>query len=391
MALLIEEIVWSLKKKARCFMMKNVMKKFGFYANRLRKENVTKVVAASVASLALVLQLTVGLLPFTGTAVNAAGDDNIIRNGISSKEELLAMYDSGTDNAGHNDIQQIYTHFGITRQDIANSTMGSYKTNDFNGQIKSIGRTNWPNAGRTAVQVAGSSTSIYTGPFLDNANSQAFKMPALIGQRSIDGQWFGVTLDCGNIVYTVTPPTPPKPPKPTPPAPKPTPLARCDSIDVEQISRTEFEFSSRYTAENVTYKSTEYVVTNEANQEVARTSATRYVQETPGAYTVQAYITFVEDGKDKVVTSSKCAEMFTVAAVVTPIATTPMCDVPGKEHLPKNSPDCVVTPVATPPQELPKTGLGEELLKVTGVGSLIAAIGYYAASRRGLLSAFLNR
>ncbi|MET0980049.1 MAG: hypothetical protein ABWX90_02235, partial [Candidatus Saccharimonadales bacterium] len=68
-------------------MMRNVMKKFGFYAKRLRKENVTKVVAASAASLALVLQLTVGLLPFTGTAVNAAGDDNIIRNGISSKEE----------------------------------------------------------------------------------------------------------------------------------------------------------------------------------------------------------------------------------------------------------------------------------------------------------------
>ena len=368
--------------------MKNVMKRIGFYANRLRKENVTKVIAASAASLALVLQLTVGVLPFTGTTVSATGDDNIIRNGISSKEELLAMYDSGSDNAGHTDIKQIYTHFGITRQDIANSTMGSYKTNDFNGQIKSIGRTNWPNAGRTAVQVTDSSTTVYTGPFLDNANSQAFTMPALIGKRSVDGQWFGVTLNCGNIVYTVTPPPVPVP---TPPAPKPTPIARCDSMSVAQISRTEFEFSSRYTAENVTYKSTEYVVTNDAAQVIARTANTRYVQETPGTYTVQAYITFIEDGKEKVVTAVNCADKFTVKAVVTPVATVPKCEVPGKEHLPKNSPDCVVTPVATPPQELPKTGLGEDLLKVTGVGSLIAAIGYYAASRRGLLSAFLNQ
>lgn len=370
--------------------MTNVMQKIffakevGFYVRRLRRENVTKVVTASVASLALVLQLTIGILPFTSTPVGAAGDDNLIRNGVSSKEQLLAIYDSGSDSGGHNDIKQIYTHFGVSRQDIVNASMGSYKTNDFNGQIKSVGRTNWPNAGRTAVSVTNSSTTVYTGPYLDNANSQAFTMPALIGKRSIDGQWFAVTLHCGNIVYTVPPP------------PVPQPLYTCDSLRVTHVGRTEFSFTTKYTAENVTFKSVTYVITDEAGQEIARTTNSHYTQETPGTYTVNANVTVIDNGQEKTVTDQDCSAMFTVKAIVTPISTAPKCDVPGKENLPANSPDCVVTPVVVvqpkeTPIELPKTGLGEDVMKVFGLGSLIASTGYYAASRRGLLSALLNR
>jgi uncharacterized repeat protein (TIGR01451 family)/LPXTG-motif cell wall-anchored protein len=53
------------------------------------------------------------------------------------------------------------------------------------------------------------------------------------------------------------------------------------------------------------------------------------------------------------------------------------CEVPGKEDLPKNSPDCV-----TPPVELPHTGAGDSIAALVGAGSLIAAAGYYIASRR---------
>jgi hypothetical protein len=360
-------------------------KELGFYIRRLHRENVTKVITASVASLALVLQLTIGILPFTSTPVGAVGDDNLIRNGVSSKEELLAIYDSGSDNGGHNDIKQIYTHFGVSRQDLANATIGSYKTNDFNGQIKTVGRTNWPNAGRTAVAVTNSSTTVYTGPYLDNANSQAFVMPALVGKRSIDGQWFAITLNCGNVVYTVPPP------------PVPQPLYTCDSLRVTKVGRTEFSFTTKYTAENVTFKSITYVITNEAGQEIARTTDSHYVQETPGTYTVNAHVTVIDNGQEKTVTDQDCSDTFTVKAIVTPISTvpTPKCDIPGKERLPANSPDCVVTSVVVQPKsapvELPKTGLSEDIMKVFGLGSLIASTGYYAASRRGLLSAFLNR
>lgn len=67
------------------------------------------------------------------------------------------------------------------------------------------------------------------------------------------------------------------------------------------------------------------------------------------------------------------------------------CPIPGKEHLPKNSPDCKeipvvppVTPPVTPetPAELPTTGATENIVALLGLGSLIASVGYYVASRR---------
>lgn len=44
------------------------------------------------------------------------------------------------------------------------------------------------------------------------------------------------------------------------------------------------------------------------------------------------------------------------------------------------------TPKTTPvvPAELPKTGAGESILSLIGLGSVVAAIGYYVTSRRGL-------
>ncbi len=51
----------------------------------------------------------------------------------------------------------------------------------------------------------------------------------------------------------------------------------------------------------------------------------------------------------------------------------------------KDTANCV-----TPP-ELPHTGVGSALGSVAGLGSVVASLGYYISSRRGLLSAFLNQ
>lgn len=57
------------------------------------------------------------------------------------------------------------------------------------------------------------------------------------------------------------------------------------------------------------------------------------------------------------------------------------CTVPGKEHLPANSPECKEeTP--TTPVELPHTGVADGLMSVLGLGSLVAATSYYRASRK---------
>lgn len=381
-------------------------------AGRLRSKNSMKISVASVLSLALVLQLAAGVFPFASTNVQALGDDNIVRNGVTSKEQMLAVYDSGTDGAGHNDIKAIYTHFGVSRQDIANATVGTYKTNDFNGQLKTIGRSNFPNSGRTPVAVEGASTSIYVGPFLDNAgrnaNSTPYVMQALIGKRAIDGQWFAITLNCGNIVFAVTPPALPKPV-----------AAVCTSLTATRTSRTAFKFETKYNVGSDTFKSVTYVISDASGKEISRSTSSTYTQATAGTYTVKAIVNVTDaNGKAKEITSEACVAQFTVLPAATPSSTAPkkcpivgkehlteknpeckeikpteMCEVVGKEDLPKNSPDCVeVVPTApTTPTVLPKTGLGEDLMKVFGLGSLIASIGYYVASRRGLLSAFLSR
>lgn len=54
------------------------------------------------------------------------------------------------------------------------------------------------------------------------------------------------------------------------------------------------------------------------------------------------------------------------------------CDVPGKEDMPKDSPDCKSTSV----EELPQTGLGSTLAAFTGVGALTAGTSYYLRSIR---------
>lgn len=58
------------------------------------------------------------------------------------------------------------------------------------------------------------------------------------------------------------------------------------------------------------------------------------------------------------------------------------CPIPGKEHLPKDHPDCKKDEVPETPPELPFTGVGESIAAVIGLGSLTASAGYYISSRR---------
>jgi len=188
---------------------------------------------------------------------------------------------------------------------------------------------------------------------------------------------------------------------------KPKAKYACDSLTVAKIERTKFKFDAKYTVQNATLKSIQYVVRDEAGKEIARQTSPDYTQDKVGKYTVEAIVTVTVDGQDKVATGN-CKQPFEVTKVNECKPGIPVgdkrceekpeckpgvpvgddrcnppverCTVPGKETLPKNSPDCV-TP--TPP-ELPHTGAGDGIIALIGAGSLIAAIGYYVASRRAI-------
>lgn len=80
------------------------------------------------------------------------------------------------------------------------------------------------------------------------------------------------------------------------------------------------------------------------------------------------------------------------------------CPIPGKEHLPKDSPECKetppITPVSTPPtvvtpvtvvEQLPATGPAEVISGVTGLSSLTYGLVSFVRSKKDLLGAALKK
>lgn len=183
------------------------------------------------------------------------------------------------------------------------------------------------------------------------------------------------------------------------------PAYKCDSLKVTRVGneRTKFLFNTEYTAENATFTGVTYVIRNASGAEIDRKTSTgkslEYTQTTTGTFTVEAIVSFTVNGEAKTAPVGNCKAEFTVPQKPE------FCPIPGKEHLPKDSPECVEPPkencpipgkehlpkdsaecVETPelPPELPQTGTGENIVAFLGLGSLIASVGYYIASRRAL-------
>ena len=106
--------------------LQHALSRAQFYWRRLRGERVTKSLGIGMAVFALVLQSFALIQPESAQAAVSDPNDNIIYQGAANKAQLLSIYDSGRDSAGHTDIKQIYTAMGITREDLANATEGTY-------------------------------------------------------------------------------------------------------------------------------------------------------------------------------------------------------------------------------------------------------------------------
>lgn len=176
--------------------------------------------------------------------------------------------------------------------------------------------------------------------------------------------------------------------------PPPTPEYLCNALTVDKIDRTHFKFTTDYTVTHATFKSVEYVIRDASGSEIARISGDTYAQDKPADYSVQAYVTVDVNGTEKTVTGDNCKQPFTV----TPPNKVQVCDQStGKiitveekdqgKYKPVGDVACQHIPVA----ELPHTGPAEIIGSTVGLGSLIAAVGYYVASRRGLLAELLGR
>lgn len=213
----------------------------GFYAKRLRKEESTRRIGLIFTALALVVQSFAVFTP--PESANAANGNNVIYGGFKSKSELLSLYDRNQDSAGHKDLQQIYSTFGITRQDITGGKWTTFNSRDFNSTIQSVGRSSSYSWQRTPYSVAGTSTTVY-GSYLYKFDSTSWTLKhgsmyyGVVGKRAVDGQWFAIMSGCGNPAFIKLPPPPPKP------------SAACSALTVAPITRTKFSFTAKASVAN---------------------------------------------------------------------------------------------------------------------------------------------
>jgi hypothetical protein len=445
---------------------------------------ITKNIYVAFASLLVAVGALVAL-NVTGTATQAVSsyrdceNDTIIKCGAVTQTELLQKYDSNT-----GDVQHIYSHYGISRSDIAGQTSEVKSGVVYqDGRVVVDGKTVatgayslarlpfYSKTGEAPRTIKINGTTLYEGP-----NMSIFVRPVDAYVFMRNGQFHGAVLSaCGNPLMA-TPVTPP--------APKPQPVYSCDSLQATKIDRTNFKFTSAATAKNGASIVSYTYNFGDNHTETTTSSSVNHTYSKPGTYTATLSVTIKVGATTKTITAEACKTTVKVEAVpVTPlyscnsltarivkaetrtygytlnftaeggatlqkvvynfgdntsatfnkvtdvqhsyakagsyktVATVyfnvkkgettsvvsrtctvtinisqEMCTVPGKENLPKNSPQCAETPITpqTPPT-LPQTGMEDLLSGGLGLSSITAAGYYFVNSRKSLIDALLKR
>ena len=398
-----------------------------------------RILAVSMLAVAFLTVLGVGSYINRINAEAAGGDcsdNSIIRCGINNYNDLTAKYDQNATG----DIRAIMDHYWIKRTPEAGNRVLEGIANN-KGEVIADNRVVARNAasiGRKAIMhsrsimIAG--RTYYETTHVDGKAFRAgtFQLPALVILDSKGNFKYAILKGCGNPIYAVPvpPPTPPTPPTPpaTPPAPKE--FARCESLKVNILDRTKFEFIVSYKVENTKLQSVTLVIEDsngkttekvinakDVDAESLKKNQVKYIytQEQVGKYKVSASIKpttekFDNCKKDFVVAEEDKEVVCEISTknlnkVITkkeyeedqklevgkrkysknqsdceekPVEKKENCEVPGKEHLPKDSPDCKEE---TP--ELPKTGGMTIAGALIGVTAITVAAYYYLNSRKG--------
>lgn len=235
----------------------------GFYARRLRKEEVTRRLGLFFTILALIVQSLAVFSP--PEAANAANPSDMIYGGITTKDQLLAAYDSSA--RGNGDLKNIYDYAGITRAELASVKEGTINSKDHGtgeGAWLSWGRMHRlsPAEGEVAHDANGS--DIHTRPLWRfDSSSRGRTYRAFIGYSEKLGT-FAVLKECGNLVTTKLPITPPPVPPPAPPA-----ESRCVLLQAKRIERTKYVLDATAAVTNgATISGYRFVVKNSSDTTV---------------------------------------------------------------------------------------------------------------------------
>lgn len=148
------------------------------------------------------------------------------------------------------------------------------------------------------------------------------------------------------------------------------PVYTCDLLSATSLGNRKFSYTVKYTAKQAKLKSISYNFGDNTSPMVTDKTTVEYLYAQDGTYTAKATLVFTVDGKDQSVSGEACATTITT--------TTPKdnCPIPGKENLPKNSPQCSSTPTT-----LPSTGAGN-MVAIFAAVSAAGAAAHHVFSRR---------
>lgn len=181
----------------------------GFYAHRLRQEEITRRMTVFFVVLALIVQ---SLAVFTPPeSANASSEQDLIRGGVQSLDDFLVRYDKNTD-----DIKDIYTTLGVQRDEIAAAKPGTFNSKESIYSLSRYGQYS-PESGETSFSYkrsSGGNGLRYISPLALSDTSDAKKRTgttydAWIGQSSKLG-WFAIVKASASLATkgfpsTITP------------------------------------------------------------------------------------------------------------------------------------------------------------------------------------------
>lgn len=177
----------------------------GFYAHRLKKEEVTRQLTVLFMIMALIVQSLAIFSP--PESANASSKQDLLLGGVSSKEDFLTRYKANEAN-----IKDIFTAAGITSEDIEAVEPGTVHSKDNNLVMSRLSQFagNKDEAIFTYTKSeTGQNASTYISPlrFWDTgevAKEFGTSYQAWIGKSDQLG-WFAVLKQSGNIVTKTLP------------------------------------------------------------------------------------------------------------------------------------------------------------------------------------------
>lgn len=164
----------------------------GFYAKRLRNEEATRRLTVLFVVLALVMQSLTMFSP--PESANASSEQDIIPGGVSDLNDFLLRYDHNSD-----DVKDIFTTIGITRNEIASSKTASIHSSDnlyLMTRYGQFGNSSSEAALSYQRSTGGVATRYFSPVSAITANNQSFD--GWIGQSASLG-WFGIIKSSGSV------------------------------------------------------------------------------------------------------------------------------------------------------------------------------------------------